>query len=53
MLNKGKVHPTLPVTNLERAKKFYGDTLGLKIKEELADGHLMYDAGEGTFLVIY
>ena len=53
MLSKGKVHPTLPVTNIERAKKFYGGTLGLKIKQELTDGHLMYDAGEGTFLVIY
>ena len=53
MLNKGKVHPTLPVTDIERAKKFYGGTLGLNMNQDLADGHLMYDAGDGTFLVIY
>ena len=53
MLAKGKVHPTLSVTNLERAKKFYGETLGLKSNGELALDHVEYEAGEGTFLVIY
>jgi catechol 2,3-dioxygenase-like lactoylglutathione lyase family enzyme len=53
MLSKGKAHPTLPVTDIERAKKFYGETLELKLREELAPGHLLYDAGEGTFLVVY
>jgi len=53
MLSKGKAHPTLPVTNIERAKKFYSETLELKLREELAPGHLLYDAGEGTFLVVY
>ena len=25
----------------------------LKLREELAPGHLLYDAGEGTFLIVY
>ena len=53
MLSKAKAHPTLPVTDIERARKFYGETLELKLREELAPGHLLYDAGEGTFLVVY
>ena len=53
MPSKAKAHPTLPVTDIERARKFYGETLELKLREELAPGHLLYDAGEGTFLVVY
>jgi len=53
MISKGRVHPTLPVTDIKRARKFYGETLQLKLREELAEGHLLYDAGEGTFLVVY
>jgi catechol 2,3-dioxygenase-like lactoylglutathione lyase family enzyme len=53
MLSKGKAHPTLPVTDIKRARKFYGETLELRLREELAPGHLLYDAGEGTFLVVY
>jgi len=53
MLSRGKVHPTLPVTDIERAKKFYGETLELKLREEPAPDHLIYDAGEGTFLIVY
>jgi catechol 2,3-dioxygenase-like lactoylglutathione lyase family enzyme len=53
MLSKGKAHPTLPVTDIERARKFYGGTLELKLRDELAPGHLLYDAGGGTFLVVF
>jgi catechol 2,3-dioxygenase-like lactoylglutathione lyase family enzyme len=53
MLNNGRVHPTIPVTDIKRAKKFYSDTLGLNLREEVAPGHLSYDAGEGTFLIVY
>jgi catechol 2,3-dioxygenase-like lactoylglutathione lyase family enzyme len=41
------------VTDLERAKKFYGETLGLKSDGEIAEDHVVYEAGDGTFLVIY
>ncbi len=53
MLNKGKAHPTLPVTDIKRARKFYSETLELNLRDEIAPGHLRYDAGEGTFLVVY
>jgi catechol 2,3-dioxygenase-like lactoylglutathione lyase family enzyme len=54
MVNLTKVHPTLPVTDLKRAKKFYSETLGLKLTDEgEVPGHLAYDAGDGTFLMVY
>jgi catechol 2,3-dioxygenase-like lactoylglutathione lyase family enzyme len=52
MLNRSRVHPTIAVTNLERAKKFYGETLGLEVQGEM-EGHLAYQAGEGSVLVVF
>jgi catechol 2,3-dioxygenase-like lactoylglutathione lyase family enzyme len=43
----------LPVVDLERAKRFYGETLGLKQLEELQTGEVLYQAGAGTMLSIY
>ena len=37
MLVQGKAHPVLSVTDLERARKFYGETLGLKASGDVAD----------------
>jgi catechol 2,3-dioxygenase-like lactoylglutathione lyase family enzyme len=45
MLVRGKVHPTLSVTDLERARKFYGGTLELAANGEPVEGHVMYEAG--------
>lgn len=53
MLTNAKVHPTLPAIDLERAKKFYEETLGLNvIMEDQSPGALL-QAGEGTTLYIY
>ncbi len=53
MLASASVHPTLPVVDLERAKKFYVGTLGLKvIKEDPSPGAVL-QAGGGTRLYLY
>ena len=44
--------PTIAVSDLERARKFYGETLGLQVKDERSDG-VMYDGGGGTTLLVY
>ena len=44
--------PTIAVSDLERAKKFYGETLGLKVKDERADG-VRYEAGGGSLVLVY
>lgn len=53
MLTNAPVHPTLPVVDLERAKKFYQVTLGLKIIQEDPSPGAVLQAGEGTTLYIY
>jgi catechol 2,3-dioxygenase-like lactoylglutathione lyase family enzyme len=44
--------PTIAVSDIERAKKFYGETLGLKVNDERADG-VRYDAGGGSLVLVY
>jgi catechol 2,3-dioxygenase-like lactoylglutathione lyase family enzyme len=49
-----QVVPVLPVTNLERSRKFYKDTLGLsEIRQDLPDGGVDYGGGGGTQLHIF
>jgi predicted enzyme related to lactoylglutathione lyase len=46
------VAPTLPVVDMDRARKFYLETLGLKVMQ--ADmGGVMLQAGSGTGLYLY
>jgi catechol 2,3-dioxygenase-like lactoylglutathione lyase family enzyme len=53
MLTNSPVHPTLPVVDLERAKIFYEEKLGLKgIRTDPSPGAVL-QAGEGTTLHIY
>ena len=44
---------TLPTTDLERAKRFYSDALGLTELAVAADGGAFFKAGGGTMLRIY
>ncbi len=53
MLTNSPVHATLPVIDLERAKRFYEEKLGLKvIRTDPSPGALLR-AGDGTQLHIY
>ena len=53
MLTSAPVSTTLPVVDLERAKKFYQDTLSLKLAEEKANEFATFECGNGTNLVLY
>ena len=53
MLTNAKVNPTLPVVDLERAKKFYEEKLGLKVLQEDPSPGAILQAGDGTTLYIY
>jgi catechol 2,3-dioxygenase-like lactoylglutathione lyase family enzyme len=44
------VHTTLPVTDLDRAKKFYREKLGLSASTE-EPGGVFYEVGPTRFLV--
>ncbi len=52
MIANSKILPSLPAVDLSRAKKFYHETLGLKIDWEDARG-VMFESGDGSMLYIY
>ena len=47
MAGFGKITPTLPVVDIKRAKKFYGDILGCKITMEDPGPGAMLRCGDG------
>lgn len=54
MLGNSEITAILPVVDMNRARKFYEQILGLRPADGvMAEGHLMYDCGKGTKLVIY
>jgi catechol 2,3-dioxygenase-like lactoylglutathione lyase family enzyme len=53
MLTNVPVHPTLPAADLDRARKFYEGTLGLKVAKTDPSPGVLYDCGEGTKLYVY
>jgi catechol 2,3-dioxygenase-like lactoylglutathione lyase family enzyme len=52
MLKNATVAPTIPVTDIKKAKEFYKDKLGLEVLEESEQG-ITFSAGKGTSLYIY
>jgi predicted enzyme related to lactoylglutathione lyase len=52
MLSKARASATLPVADLGRAKKFYGEVLGLSVKQENPDG-VEYNCGADTSVFVY
>ncbi len=50
MLHDKETYASLPVTNLERARTFYRDTLGLP-EERVTEGGVMYRSGGTRFFV--
>lgn len=51
LLGTKKAAATVAVKNVESAKKFYEDTLGLKPEEARGKGVLAYRSGDSTLLV--
>jgi catechol 2,3-dioxygenase-like lactoylglutathione lyase family enzyme len=52
MLANCRIHSTLPATDLERARRFYADKLGLTPEQE-EPGGLLYHCGEGSLFLLY
>jgi catechol 2,3-dioxygenase-like lactoylglutathione lyase family enzyme len=54
MLSTKPVSVVLPFLGLDKAKPFYGDRLGLKLRSgSVEDGHLEFEAGSGTVLGVF
>ena len=52
MLSNARVAPTLAVTDLERARRFYEGTLGLEVAAEVEET-IRYSCGAGTGLAVF
>jgi catechol 2,3-dioxygenase-like lactoylglutathione lyase family enzyme len=52
MLDSATVRATIAVSDLDRAKQFYGETLGLAMSEERGDG-VRYRTGGGSEILVY
>lgn len=52
MLGKNKIVTTIPVVNLERATKFYDETLGLE-SVKISDDGAVFKAGDDTRIYLY
>jgi catechol 2,3-dioxygenase-like lactoylglutathione lyase family enzyme len=52
MLDSSMAVPTIAVSDLGRARKFYEETLGLKFMDETPGG-IRFQAGKGTWLFVY
>ena len=54
MLGSSPVFSTMPAVDIQRAKDFYTQKLGLKLVEiPGADTGVMFEAGDGTQIVLY
>lgn len=52
-LSDAKVEPAVPVSDMEKAKQFYEDKLGLSGGREIGDGGITYPCGAGREIHIY
>jgi len=50
MIESETAHATIAVSDIDRAKKFYGEILGFKVMDERSDG-VRYQTGNTWFLV--
>jgi predicted enzyme related to lactoylglutathione lyase len=56
MLANSPIRPTIPVVDLDRAKRFYETTLGLKpisANNDNISGIAIFECGDGTLMELY
>jgi predicted enzyme related to lactoylglutathione lyase len=53
MLNDSRVEANIPAADIDRAKAFYADKLGLEPSTEVVPGYLRYETAGGTTFNVY
>jgi catechol 2,3-dioxygenase-like lactoylglutathione lyase family enzyme len=53
VLARYPIRASVPVSDLDRARAFYSDVLGLELAEEIEGEALHYRCGEGTWLEVF
>jgi len=52
MLKQAPIVPYIPVADMDRARKFYEEKVGLKPREDYAGG-VIYECGKGSWVFMY
>jgi catechol 2,3-dioxygenase-like lactoylglutathione lyase family enzyme len=52
MLSQMHVHPTIPASDMERARRFYHDKLGMTPAQETPGGAI-YECADGSWFLLY
>jgi catechol 2,3-dioxygenase-like lactoylglutathione lyase family enzyme len=53
MISEGQAYATVPVTDIQQARAFYGGTLGFPTMMEVENAATMYSAGDRTIFLVY
>jgi catechol 2,3-dioxygenase-like lactoylglutathione lyase family enzyme len=53
MFNNNRISAVLVSTDLEASQRFYEDKIGMTRSPETIPNHLVFEAGDGTTLLIY
>jgi catechol 2,3-dioxygenase-like lactoylglutathione lyase family enzyme len=53
MVNNNRISAVLVSTDLEASQRFYEEKVGLTLSPETIPNHLLFEAGEGTTLLVY
>ena len=53
MLAHNRISAVVGSTDLERSREFYEQKLGLTLSPETIPNHLLFEAGDGTTLLVY
>ncbi len=53
MLSSNRISAVLVSTDLEASRRFYEEQIGLTLSGETIPNHLVFEAGDGTTLLIY
>ena len=53
MVAQNKISAVVSSTDLERSREFYEQKIGLTLSPETVPNHLLFEAGDGTTLLVY
>jgi predicted enzyme related to lactoylglutathione lyase len=53
VLSKNRISAVLCSTDLDRSREFYEQRVGLTLSPETVPNHLLFEAGDGTTLLVY
>ena len=53
MVAQNRISAVVCATDLEQSREFYEQTIGLTLSGDTVPNHLLFDAGDGTTLLVY